>query len=119
MKKIAAPNMEVILFTTEDVIVTSGSNQNIASISYAPNFGNGKFYATTGKELGEGGYSYSGPTWYIFQYRSKNEQPFTSIKAWDRDNSDKDFMYTWFAEDESTWRTESSFSRNYNKLPSN
>ena len=116
MKKIAAPNLEVIRFTTEDVIVTSGPNQNTVSISYATNFGNGKFYATTGKELGEGGYSYSGPTWYMFQYRSKNEQPFTSIKAWDRDNAEKDLTYAWFAESESMWKTDSFLTR-YNSLP--
>ena len=118
MKKMAAPNMEVILFTTEDVIVTSGPNQNTVSISYATNFVNGKFYATTGDELGEGGYSYSGSTWYKFQYKSKNELPFTSIATWDRDNAEKDFTYAWFAESESMWKTD-FFLTKYGNLPTN
>ena len=119
MKKIAAPNLEVIHFTTEDVIVTSGANQITAPITYSSKFVNNIVYATTGKELGEGGYSYSGSTWYRFQYKLKSEQPFTSIIEWDRDNAEKDLTYAWFAESESMWKTDSSFSRNYNELPSN
>ena len=118
MKKIAAPNLEVIHFTTEDVIVTSGTNQVTTPITYS-GFGNGKNYATTGDELGQGGYNYSGSTWYRFQYKSQNEQPFYSITTWDRDNSDGDLIYAWFAEDDRKWISKSVLSKKYDSLPTN
>ena len=119
MKKIAAPNLEVIHFTTEDVIVTSGANQITAPITYSSKFVNNKFYATTGDELGQGGYyNYSGSTWYMFQYKPKNEQRFTPITEWDRDNAEKDLTYAWFAESKSMWKTD-FFLTKYDSLPTN
>lgn len=119
MKKIAAPNLEVIHFTTEDVIVTSGANQITAPITYSSKFVNNKYYATTGNELGQGGYyNYSGSTWYRFQYKPKNEQRFTPIIEWDRDNAENDLTYAWFAESESMWKTD-FFLTKYDSLPTN
>lgn len=112
--------MEVIRFTAEDVIVTSGVNTVSKPITYSGSFENNNFYATTASELQQGGYDKSGSTWYIFQYKSNKEQPFRSITAWDRENDSLfDYVYTWFAESERTWKLENQKTKYYDSLPTN
>lgn len=118
MSRISVPKLEVIRFSAEDVIVTSGTGSVTVPVTYS-GFSDNKYYTTTGDELNQGGYGYSGSNWYRFQYKSKFEQPFQSITSWDHDDPDYDYMYTWFAEGDRIWRTESTKSRNYNKLPTN
>ena len=118
MNKMAVPNLEIIRFTTEDVIVTSGTGQVSSPItySYCPGFNNNTSYVATADELKQGGYSYTESAWYRFVYSSNSDQKFQSITPWDP-NSDTDYFYAWFRESVNTWWTDPRKSKKYNSLP--
>ena len=119
MKRTFNPIMEVIRFTTEDVIVTSGVSTVSKPITYSSSFVNRNYYATTSSELQQGGYDNTGSTWYIYQFKPNKEPKFQSLEPWDRDKSEYDYIYTWFAESESQWKVAPFLTKQSDSLPTN
>ena len=118
MKKLPSLNLEVIRFTTEDVIVTSGVNQVSTPITYNywSSFENNATYVATVDELNQGGYSYTESAWYKFVFSSKSDQKFQNITPWDP-TSDSDYFYAWFRESVNTWWTDPRKSKTYDSFP--
>ena len=104
MKKMAAPNMEVIRFTTEDVIVTSGTGQltQTASVFAPPDT-----YFTLGRELVDAGNTVRQP--YSFYKFVPSSQ--TNIFEYDKmtseprniGNIEDSWVYAWY---NNGWQTD-------------
>ena len=105
MKKMKAPEMEVVHFGPGDVIATSGGGAPVISYS---GFQPGEGYTTVGLELSEGGYSsFTNDKWYSFKYDSGTNS-FYSFSPVKNANERKQNYYTWFQQDTNTWLTTNS-----------
>ena len=110
MKKLPSLNLEVIRFTTEDVIVTSGIVKPTYDYHFAANANS--TYVSSGSELYQGGYTdCSEEDWYSFKYDSTNTS-FKTIIPW-QFNPDSRFYYAWFKETKNTWFTEHFYLKKY------
>ena len=110
MNKISSWKLEVIHFSAEDIIVTSGA----IDPTYDPIFSRNAnvTYVTSGTEFKQGGYNdYSDQTWYKFNYDYKNTG-FKNISAWTLDPK-ATFRYAWFKETKNLWYTDSNYLNSY------
>ena len=104
MKKMAAPNMEVIRFTTEDVIVTSGTGQltQTASVFAPPDT-----YFTLGRELVDAGHSKANKSYfYKFTPTAKTdvfEYDKQTASKYNIQNIEDSWVYAWY---NNGWQTD-------------
>ena len=120
MKKMKAPEMEVVHFGPGDVIATSGGGGGAPVISYSSSFGDSKDYAAFGKELNQGGYSgYNDSAWYVFAYTGASGAGFSNIRTPVNTAERTRSSYAWFQEDTNTWMTDNLQAKtaNYKVYP--
>ena len=111
MNKIPSWKLEVIHFSAEDIIVTSGAIDPAYDPIFSRNSNN--TYVTSGIEFTQGGYqNYSDSSWYKFNYDYKNNTGFKNISAWTLDPQST-FYYAWFKETDNTWFTETRRLKDY------
>ena len=103
MKKMAAPNMEVLRFTTEDVIVTSGTGQLTQTTAvFAPP----DTYFTLGRELNDAGKSANKSYFYKFTPTAKTdvfEYDKQTASKYNIQNIEDSWVYAWY---NNGWQTD-------------
>lgn len=111
MSRISVPKLEVIHFSAEDVIVTSGTIDPTYNPKFAKN--SNLVYVSSGDELYHGGYrNCLESSWYSFKYDNKGNSGFTSITEWTLD-SESAYYYAWYKDLDNEWVTEPRQLRKY------
>ena len=110
MKKMPTPELEIIPFNTEDVIVTS------AEPTYSDKFisNSGQTFVAKTSELLAGGYLDSSKNdWYSFKYDTVTNR-FTQLTSWSF-NPDSRLRYAWYKDSENLWYTDVLSLKYYNE----